>query len=251
MNKVILITIALFLGPSPVFAKVDLSALWVKGNNFYQQKQFDSAALCFEQIAADQPQNQELYYNLGNTYYKLNKVGKAVLNYERALRIEPGFNEANENLALAQGRISNRIPQVSDIFFIKWWESITMPQKSAMWSLLAAFSFILIIVIAIIKRFRKTSTSSIPLQLQGVLWFICICFLIPAFWSAKNSESHNKAVVMENDAPFMNVELKGKPLGLIPEGTTVKIIGSKDSWLEVRLPDGRTGWIKQTQVEKI
>ncbi len=251
MNKVILIIIALFTGVISLFAKGDFSVQWEKGNNFYQQKQYDSASWYFELIAAGKPQNKELYYNLGNTYYRLNKIGKAVLNYERALRVEPDFKEAKDNLILTQGRISNHIPYVPDIFFIKWWQSVTMPQKSVIWAFLSALIFIIIIILAIYNRFKRSSGKTIPVQLQGFLGFLCICFLIPAFWSAKNSELHNNAVVMENDSPFMNPELKGKPLALIPEGTTVKIIGGKDNWLEIRLPDGRTGWMRQTLVEKI
>ncbi len=98
---------------------------WQKGTSFYSQKQYDSAAFYFEQIAAGKPLNAEVYYNLGNAYYRLNKIPLSVLNYERALRINPDHKEAKDNLILAQNRISNHIPNAGDIFFITWWQSLT------------------------------------------------------------------------------------------------------------------------------
>jgi len=78
-----------------------------------------------------------------------------------------------------------------------------------------------------------------------------VCFMVLAFTAAKNSQQHTGAVVMVGDAPLMNKEQKGKPLALIPEGTTVKIKNDRGNWIEVILPDGRTGWLQQSVIEKI
>src|SRR4051812_15187191 len=83
------------------------SAQWEKAGNFYSNKQYDSAAYYYEQIAALKPRNAAVYYNLGNSYYRLNLIGPAVLNYERALHIDPSYKEAQDNLSLTQSRITN------------------------------------------------------------------------------------------------------------------------------------------------
>src|SRR5947199_7094884 len=95
----------------------DQNTLWQKGNAAYQLKQYDSALYYYEQLAAQKPRNAEIYYNIGNTYYRLNRIGHAVLNYQRALKIDPGYKEAKDNLLLAQGRISNNIHDAGNIFF--------------------------------------------------------------------------------------------------------------------------------------
>src|ERR1700744_3575460 len=103
MKQIFLILFAFLLpGALHSLAAGDSNMLWQKANELYQQKQYDSAAQCLEQIAALKPQNEIVYYNLGNTYYKLNKIAPAVLNYERALRINPDYKEAKDNLLLAQ-----------------------------------------------------------------------------------------------------------------------------------------------------
>ena len=250
MSRPLLISLLCMLSSFQGLATGNYSAQWQKGAACYEQTKYDSAAWYFEQIAALKPKNAEVYYNLGNTYYRLNKVALAVLNYERALQINPGYKEAKDNLLLTQSRISNRIQGTSDIFFIDWWQNITHPRKAGLWAIAAIITFTLIIVCLAVRRFVK-SGDKLPLQLPGILGFICVCFLILAFAASQRTYEVTAAVVMQNDAPLMNNEQKGKPLALVPEGTTVKIVSEKSNWIEVTLPDGRTGWLAQNLVNKV
>ncbi len=229
----------------------DHNAMWQKANAFYQQRQYDSAAAYYEQIAAQQPQNATLYYNLGNAYYRMNKVALSVLNYERALQINPEYADAKDNLALAHNRIPNHIANTGNIFFINWWQSLTDAGKANTWALLALVSFVLMMTVLLARRFPQAVGVRVPGQLAGVFGFACVCFLIPAYPSARNNTNGTAAVVMQNDAPLMNSEQKGKPLALVPEATTVKINREKAGWAEVTLPDGRTGWLQLSLINKI
>lgn len=243
--------IILFAAMLPfVAAASDYKALWREGTDAYLQKKYDSAAYFFEQVAASKPKNAELYYNLGNVYYRLNRIPQAVLNYERALRIDPGYTDASDNLAVAQARISHHIPATEDIFFISWWRNITSGTKEASWAI-AAFIVFALMVAAIWLRYYGKAGKRVPVQIPGILGFICVLFLVFGAAAAANSRTAREAVVMENDAALMNPDLKGKPLALIPEGTTVRVGEEKGMWVEVTLPDGRTGLIQQAQVTKI
>jgi hypothetical protein len=252
MKKAVSIAVALLLSAlHSLAAGSDFALQWARGNEHYQQKQYDSALYYYEQIAAAKPNNASVYYNLGNTYYRLNNIARAVLNYERALHIKPDYKEAKENLLLTQSRINNRIPNAGDIFFINWWQSVTAPDKATMWAVIALITFLMIIGISALKIFRRGKGTMLPGQVQGVLGFICACFLVLAFCASKNMEQTAGAVVMSANVPLMGNDLKGKPALLIPEGTTVKLLSKKDSWREVRLPDGRTGWLQENMLEKI
>lgn len=225
--------------------------LWQRANDCYLRKSYDSAATCLEQIAALKPYNAEVYFSLGNTYYRLNKIAPAVLNYERALKIKPDFTNARENLILTQSRIKNHIQDVGDIFFIKWWNSLTHPIHAGTWAVTALVVFILIIATLAARRFLKLPGIHLPVQVPWVLGFFWFCFILLAAVSASRSSENSGAVVLQNDTPLLNANLQGKPITQIPEGTTVAILSEKDVWIEVRIPDGRVGWIQQSLVEKI
>lgn len=227
------------------------NAVWSKGNQLYQQKQYDSALACFQQVAVAHPRVAEVYYNIGNTYYKLNRIGPAVLNYEKALHLNPDYTEARENLQLTQNRISNRVQGTQDIFFVNWWQRITKASLANMWAILALGTFATILLIMAVNRYRKNNDVRIPAQVTGILYFAFLCMLILAFFSAQNATNTNMAVVMQNDAPLMNADLKGKAQSLVPEGTTVKINTIKGDYADVTLADGRRGWLQYGLLSKI
>lgn len=251
MRKLFAIIITLLTGLGQAHAVPAHGDVWQKGNAFYQQKQYDSAAFYYEQLAAQKPRNADIYYNLGNTYYRLNKVALAVLNYERALKIAPDNKQAKDNLMLAQERISNRIHGSEPIFFIRWWESITRPGLATAWSIVALITFSLFVLLLYLRRYSKTYSGKVPAQLLGLLAFVFCLLIILSISAANNSTTDSTAVIMMNDAPLMNPELKDKPLLLIPEGTTVRIRTERQGWMEISLPDGRAGWIRQDMAIKI
>lgn len=221
---------------------------WDAGNRFYKQKQYDSAAIYFEKVAALKPQDEAVYYNLGNTYYRLNEIGLAVLNYERALKIAPGNKLAQDNLALTQSRIAKRIPEVEDIFFVQWWQSITAPGTTTLWSVLSLLFFLSIIAIALLRMYKKIQMSNNRLQfVLGAVWVVT---LILAFSSAMN-KTHESAVVTQNGVNLMSGGRQNKPTGSVPEGTKVDIEQQEAGMVEVTLPDGRKGWIDKTAITKI
>lgn len=248
MKKVIGI---LLIACLPLFvAAADYKQLWKNGTNAYLQKQYDSAAVYFEQIAASKPGNAELYYNLGNVYYRLNRIPMAILNYQRALHIDPSYVDASDNLAVAQARVSHHIPATEDIFFIRWWKNITAHTNETSWAIAAFIAFSLAIGAWWARRYTGFG-ASLPMQLPGIFGFVCGLFLLFGIVAAANSTRSRGAVVMEDDAPLMNESLKGKPQALIPEGTTVKVGEEKGMWIEITLPDGRTGYLLQGQVTRI
>lgn len=248
MQKTLFILFAFLFGSILCNAETSYNTWWQKANTFFQQKDYDSAAVYYEKLAALAPQDAVVYYNLGNTYYRLNKIGPAVLNYQKALNINPKYKEAQDNLTLTEARISNRIPNGGNIFFVKWWQSATSAQKAGTWAIVSLLTFLLVIAILLAKRFRNA--MRVPGQLIGVLcfvWVICMTFAVTA---ANNKASSSKAVVMQNDAPLLT-EQKGKTQSLVPEGTTVKVKDIDGGWAEVQLPDGRNGWMQTSLLNKI
>ena len=246
MNRLFVLLLLLFFGLQ--CSASPYNEWWQTGNRFYNQKQYDSAAYYFEKIAALKPHEAVVYYNLGNTYYKLNKIGKAVLNYERALKLDPNNTKVQDNLSLTQSRITNRIPASQDIFFVRWWKAITPGNYAGTWAIISLLFFLAIIAGLILKRLGKSAWAG-P-RVVAILSSAWLITMILSFSSA-NRRSTEKAVVMENDTPLMTSIRAAKPAGYLPEGTTVAIQNSERDWLEVRLSDGRTGWVQQSALTRI
>jgi tetratricopeptide (TPR) repeat protein len=225
------------------------AAWWKKANGYYSSKQYDSALFYFEKIAALSPRDAVVYYNLGNTYYRLNQIGPAVLNYERALKIKPSYKEAADNLVVAQSRIPNRIAGMNEIFFVRWWQGLTSGNNATVWALLSLLLFVLLVGLLLAKRFRKA--ERVPSQVTP---FIAVAWLLVLFISvvaAANRQNTDTAVVMQNDAQLLSEPEKGKIQSLVPEGTTVKCEAEIGAWVQVKLPDGREGYIRKEDMSKI
>ena len=248
MKQLVVFLLSFFVA-AITFAGNKENDLWQQANNFFKQKNYEQAANLYEQLAASKPYDALLYFNLGNAYYKLNNIGDAVLNYQRALRIQPSFQEAKDNLELTMSRIPNRIPSAGDIFFIQWWKGITNATLSGFWAAFSLFLFLSSLGLLTMQKFGKINFNGSKISLFGFIF--CTLFLLFAFSSANRKSAHNTAVVMQHDAVFTLEASNGKAVSFIPEGTTVSIEDEQKEMLQVVLPDGRKGWMNKQLVEVI
>lgn len=233
---------------SSISAYASPEQAWKKGNDFYQQKQYDSAAFYFEQIAATRPTDATVFYNLGNSYYRLNKIAPAVLNYLRALKRKPDYKEAAENLLLTQGRIPGNIAPAEDIFFVRWWHALTAPGLITLWSVLSLLFFALMIGLLLYRRLQKGKVFIRPQLIGGacLLWLLTLFFTLCA---ARTALKDTQAVVMQPETLLLAAPgSTGKPLSQLAEGITVKVGTTSGSWSQVTLPDGRTGWVSSNTI---
>ena len=247
--KKVFFALCVVLGASISFAAPAFNEIWQQANAHYQNKEYDKAAALYEQLAAGRPDNAAVYYNLGNAYYKLNQIGPAVLNYERALRVDPGHRLAADNLELTKSRIPNRVAETPDIFFVAWWKSATAAGLSEIWSVTALALFIIAIVLLALRRLDK-APGWMPRAVPAVALILTPLFLLLAYTSASRRADNRKAVVMEHDTPLHQTNGK-KGINHLPEGTVVTISELGKDKAEVRLPDGRTGWVDPQTLEKI
>lgn len=226
---------------APALLRADTAGDWAKANAFYQQKNYDSAAVYYEKVAAGKPRQAAVFYNLGNTYYRLNRIGIAVLNYEKALKRDPGMSEACDNRQLAQSRISNHINSGGDVFFVRWWKSGTHPAYTTAWSVTALLLFITTLVLASLRLFgNKTGIRSKLIAASALLFAVSLIFV---FVSAGRHDGQS-AVVLNDAVPLTGAANAIKPLALVPEGTVVQIQTNSRGQMLVTLPDGRSGWIE-------
>ncbi|MBP9211276.1 MAG: SH3 domain-containing protein [Bacteroidetes bacterium] len=231
----------------------ELSSVFEDANRLYLEQKYDAAAARYESIVANGYENGELYFNLGNAYYKMGKVQYAVLNYERARRFMPEDDDLMVNLQLVNLQLTDKIESLPELFIYRWADTLltlfsldTMLRMMYILFLLAlgAFSYFLFAGKYELRRAALMTgmVCTLLLLIGGAN------FLIQSYRQA-NSEY---AVVMTDVANIKSApDKKGNDLFVIHRGLKVQVLDNVNQWYKIRLADGKVGWIPQNEIESI
>ena len=195
----------------------------------------------------------ELYYNLANAYFKADSLGKAILYYNKALRINPSQEDLVHNLAFAEARTKDKVAEMPEFFLNGWIRSVRNTLSCTAWSVLSLVSlalllaFLLLFLLASAIKVRKAGFFGALAAL--VLGIVVTSFAIS---SRNNMLEHDEAIVMASA-----ISIKSSPdssatdLFVLHEGTKVRIVAEIDEWREVTLADGKKGWVEAKNIEEI
>ena len=196
----------------------------------------------------------ELYYNLGNAYYRTDNITRAVINYERALLLSPGDKDVRFNLQMARSKTIDKITPESEMFFVTWYHSLVNLMSVDGWAKTAIISLMLALVLLLVYLFVNR------IFLRKVGFFGAIIFLLLFLfsnlfaWQQKQELLNRRgAVVTATSAPVMKTPTaNGTEQFVIHEGTRVDITDdTMRDWKAIRLADGKEGWIETSKIEKI
>jgi tetratricopeptide (TPR) repeat protein len=247
-KKVSAIVLLLLLAPMAANAatKAEADSAYVNGN--YQKAITEYESLLKQGASA------EIYYNLGNAYYRTENITRAVLNYERALQLSPGDGDIRFNLQIARSKTIDKIVPESEMFFVTWYRSLVNMMSVDGWGRTALVSLALVIVLFLVYLF------SARVWMQKVGFFgggvPLVLFVISNFfaWQQRQNILYRQGAIVV--APSVTVKStpaqNGTDLFILHEGTKVIITdGSMKNWREVRLADGKKGWIESKKIEVI
>jgi tetratricopeptide (TPR) repeat protein len=224
-----------------------------QANQSYEKGQYVEAIGSYEESIVAGYTSDELLYNLGNAYYQNKEIGKAILNYERALKLNPSFKDAGYNLEIAKEKIKNDIVSLPPFFLNKWFKGIRNQMSSTAWGIL----FILFLLattaafgIWILSKERSKKKKGFilifPLLLFALLFF--------ALGSSKKSyELHSsQAIIIVDQTTLKHAPDKvADDVLVIYEGLKVKIIQELSDWVEIELPDKERGWLEKKVMTEI
>ena len=198
--------------------------------------------------------SSEIYYNLGNAYYRTDNITQALLAYERALQLSPGDNDIRFNLQYARSKTIDKITPETEMFFVTWYNSLVnftsvdRSANTAIVSIVMALLLILVFLFAPQMWARKSGFYG------SAVFLLLFAFAnLFAFQQKHELETKQGAIVI---APTVNVKktpaASGTDVFVIHEGTRVDITdrGMKQ-WRGIKLADGREGWLKTSQIEEI
>jgi len=222
-------------------------------NEQYGKGNFEQAIEMYEQILKSGMEAPQLYYNLGNAYYRNGLLPAAILNYERALLLAPQDKDIRYNLNLAYGQITDKIESVGVFFLTRWFTNFRNSTNSDSWAIISIIAFILTLGALLFFFFAKTSfLRKISFYLALLSLLISITTFAFAHQQKQRLINRDRAIVFSPSVTVRSApEARGTDLFVLHEGTKVKILQRINNWLEVELLDGSVGWISEEHLEII
>ena len=253
MRKGIL-NVLILLFPVFVFAN-DSTKTFEEANELYQSNEFSTAIEKYESVEAQGYRSPELYYNLGNAYFKINQPGKAILNYERALLIaNPDTREDIQyNLELVRKSLTDDI-EVLPQFFLKRWKNILRNLASSKsWSIIALLIFWLGIggLIVWLKGKDRQQKKIGFVAGMVVLMMSALPFFL-AIDASRFEQSSELAVIMSEEVKLRSApDEESNSIFLLHEGVSVELLDQIGAWYKVKLRNGEQGWLPKDALEKV
>ncbi|RHJ91451.1 tetratricopeptide repeat protein [Parabacteroides bouchesdurhonensis] len=219
----------------------------------YTKEDYNKAIELYENILKSNGESAEIFYNLGNAYYKAGKIAPAILNYERALVLDPGDADARFNLQLARQKSVDKIEPVENFFLTDWFDTIQNTAAADSWARIGIVCFIFFIGCVILFFFSRW------IRLKKVGFYLGLVLLVMVIFANIFAKNQKDELVNRKHAivftPTVTVksspDASGTDLFILHEGTKVSVKSTLGDWSEIELEDGNIGWMPSKDIEKI
>lgn len=224
-----------------------------RANSYYTQTKYDSARMSYQQVLDAGFESAGLYYNLGNTCFKLKDIPSAILYYEKARKLSPADEDILRNIEVANGLIVDKIDPLPRFFFKDWWDTLYNMTHADSWAWISLLFFLLTLT----ATFFYLTSAALWIRKTGFFAGLLLLFLsILTFGLASQryyyTRQTNEAIVF---APTITV--KSSPgntsvdLFVLHEGTKVGLLDEVSGWYKIKIGNGSVGWLPDEAVRGI
>jgi len=229
----------------------EANVLFVDGNELYQQEKYNEAIEKFHKVEKQAVTSADLYYNLANAYYKINKVAPAIYYYEKALQLAPNDKDIAVNLNFAQQMTIDNIEELPTSIGQKISRNIIQKLHYNSWAFLAVFLSILFAFLFLIYHFSDNTTKKRLYFITGTLSFILMLVSVLFAFNTYKITSHKKeAIVFAQQTQIKNAPmLSSESVFELHEGTKVTVLETVDNWTKIRIANGQVGWIIDSELK--
>ena len=217
------------------------------GNKQYINENYSLAILNYDSILTSGLESSELYYNLGNCHYKTNDWANAIWHYEKSLQLNNN-EKTIHNLKLANLKIIDRIVPLPQLFYKKWWITLTQTLSTHFWQILAFLGIGLIFILQLISQFTSLKSKLIT----RIFSVITVITLLITQTSYHNNFTKRDAIIFSetitvNSAPTSS----STNLFTLHAGSKVEIIDSIGDWINIKIANGNRGWISENSIKEL
>lgn len=250
LNKYILL-LTLIIGSLTVKSEVLLE--FNKANELYGKGKYEDAIKEYQKIINSDNLSTDVYFNLGNCYYKIDNIPNAILHYEKALKLKPDNEDALFNLAMANKLTVDKIDRLPELFIGNSWRNLVTSRTVENW----AYYAIGLIFLSLLFFVSYLLMSQVMIKKVG--FYAGLFFLGLSMFTFLMASQHSSIVKQSTEAIIFasTITIQSEPnenakkLFTLHEGTKVKLLDASNDWSKIKLPNGNVGWVKSEEIKNI
>lgn len=227
--------------------------LFEQGNKLYNDGKYAEAIEKYKAILETNHHSEALYFNLANAHYKLNHIAPSIYYYEKALQLAPDDKDIKNNLAFAKNMTIDAVDAVPDAGFSKLLKKVTNIMDFDSWAKLAVVSVIMFVLIFLWYYFTYSTTKKrLAFIASNAFLFLAAISLVIAFHKYNVDKKDKPAIVFAQETVIKSEpNNRSQELFRLHEGTKVQILDTVSHWKEIKLSDGKTGWIENEDIKEL
>ena len=242
MNKLSLILVFLIS-----FNLYGNDSLFVSANSDYANQEYNTAIKKYNLILSSNLESPELYYNLANSFFKINEIHQAIYYYEKALKIKPDFDDAKENLEICNLQLIDKIEEIPELMITSLYNNIINFLSLKNWIYLTLFFIWVSLIIFSYNSFVKKNKKS-------VLYLVIFSFFLFFITTKKYNQNINvkEAIIYSSVINVMSAPSEQSTnLFSLHIGTKVRIEDQIENWVNIRIANGKKGWVLIENLKEI
>jgi tetratricopeptide (TPR) repeat protein len=224
-----------------------------KANSFYAEGNYQEAIEEYQSLLSEENSSTDIYFNLGNCYYKTDDIPNAILNYEKALKLKPAHEDALFNLKMANKRTIDKIDRLPELFIGNSWKTLVTSKTVESW----AYYAVALIFLSLLFFVSYLLIQQVIIKKAG--FYAGFLFLGFSMFTFLMASQHNSIIEQATEAiifaPTTTIQSEpnanAEKLFTLHEGTKVTLVGENDDWSKIQLPNGNIGWIKSDEIKSI
>ncbi len=247
--RIFFVTVLVLLSSTISYAQKTPESLFAEGNAYYEKGEYSEAITEYQKILDSGYESEGIYYNIGNSFFRMGKTGRAILNYERAKRLMPRDADINANYRFAKAEVKGKNIVEKGLWawrpLRRYYNNFTVNELT--W--ISEAGYVILIVLLLMVMLLPAQKRRLGL-IAGVILLGVLLNSFILWHEAAGFEKDSVVVMPSEDVRFGPFESATKFFTLY-EGMTVSVLKCKDGWCKIRRADGKVGWIKSDSVEKI
>lgn len=248
--KKCLFYLVVLCGSLTLFAQNNLT--FIEANEAYNKGDYSKASKLYENIIKTGNHSANLYFNLANSYYKLQKIGPSVYHYEKALALDPNNEDIQVNYGYAKQTLIDDIQPLAKGFLSRFYENL-VSKNSDFWAWLSVIGvFIFVIGFLLFYKSYDPNQRKIYFSIWSLAIIIAIASCILAFASDHYQKNTTYAIVYALEVKIQSEpNLRSEQLFTLHEGTKVKLLEAVENWNKIQLANGKIGWVPQQEIKAL